>query len=80
MWLTDLKANLEHARKCLETAQQTMKARADKGRRESTFDVGDMVVLNTKHLKQAGSRKFAARWSGPFKITELALQRHGSLS
>ena len=71
VWLTDLKANLEHARKCLETAQQTMKARADKGRRESTFAVGDMVVLNTKHLKQAGSRKFAARWSGPFKITEL---------
>ncbi len=29
------------------------------------------MVLSTKHLKQPGSRKFAARWCGPFKVAAL---------
>ena len=70
-WLVDVKKNLQHARQCLETAQQVMKDRADKGRRDVRFAVGDQVVLSTKHLKQPGSRKFAARWSGPFRVAQL---------
>jgi hypothetical protein len=48
-----------------------MKDRADKGRRDVKFAVGDQVVLSTRNMKQSGSRKFNARWTGPFTITQM---------
>ena len=70
-WLSQQRQALKRARECLEAAQASMKARADKSRRDVHFAVGDKVLLNTKHLKQAGSRKFAPRWTGPFTVSAL---------
>jgi hypothetical protein len=48
-----------------------MKARADTKRRDVRFKPGDQVMLNTKNIKIAGSRKLHARWAGPFTIDSM---------
>jgi hypothetical protein len=70
-WLAEIKHNLQRAHRALEAAQASMKARADKSRREVSFAVGDMVMLSTRNLKQPGCKKFAPRWTGPFRISAL---------
>ena len=70
-WLKEQKKAMELARACLHAAQQSMKARADKSRRPITFAAGDQVMLSTRNLKHPGTRKFAPRWTGPFKVSAL---------
>ena len=44
----------------------------DRHRRELELKVDDLVWVRTDHLPhQTGSRKLAARWAGPFKVTKL---------
>jgi hypothetical protein len=64
---------VDHATRCLLTAQQRMKSYADKSRREVDFVVGQEVLLSTRNLKfnAGGCPKFAPKYVGPFKILEL---------
>jgi hypothetical protein len=53
----------------LKTSASTMKSQADSRRRDSTWTIGDSVLLSTSHLPlRAGARKLAERWTGPFKV------------
>ena len=63
---------LRKAKECLLRAQDRQKAYADKGRREEELEVGQKVLLNTKHLnlRTPGSRKLVPKWVGPFVVTE----------
>ena len=57
------------ARQRLRQAQRSQKHHADKRRREVSYQVGDRVLLATKHLRLAvPSRKFADRYVGPFWV------------
>lgn len=61
---------LNHARVCLDAAQQRQKRYADKHRSQVKVKVGDMVLLSSKNikLKHPGSKKLLPKWIGPFKI------------
>jgi hypothetical protein len=44
---------------------------ANRGRRDSTHAVGDLVWLATKNLPlKAGTRKLASIWAGPFRVLD----------
>ena len=45
--------SVKEARKCMEAAQQKMKARADKHRRE-VYSPGDTVMLSIKNMRHGG--------------------------
>jgi hypothetical protein len=64
----------QQAKLSMERAQQRAKLWADKRRSELTFEVGDMVLLNTKNLtlKHPGSKKFLPKWIGPYKVIKAA--------
>lgn len=49
-----------------------MKAQVDKKRRDILYSVGDMVYLSTQNLSLPSglSRKFAAKFIGPYEIVE----------
>ena len=49
-----VKSVKEAARKCMEAAQQKMKARADKHRREVVYSPGNMVMLSMKNMRHGG--------------------------
>ena len=68
----EMQEALRRARELLQAAQQRQKAWADKQRRDVTFEVGQRVLLSTKHmrLKSSGSRKLLPRFVGPFIISE----------
>ncbi len=55
-----------------ERAQQSQKAYANKGRRDVTYDVGEMLLLNTRNVrwKSRGTPKLMPRWVGPYKVLE----------
>lgn len=69
--LADMAADLSAAQRAMAQAQQYMKRYADRTRRPSPFQVGDQVMLSTKHLaKESGvPKKLQPRWVGPFTIT-----------
>ncbi len=75
----ELARTIEHnigvARQHLLAAQERMKAVVDKGRQLREFEVGDEVLLSTKHLKLKGPscKKLLPRYVGPFTV----LQRIG---
>ena len=66
----DIAVVLEHAKACLNEAQLRQKTFADKRRVELSFEVGDMVLLNSKNynLKGGGKRKFLSNFTGPYKV------------
>ena len=69
-----MKTALEDAQQNLTTAQQRMKAYADRSRRDETFRVGTEVVLNTRNLQQLDKHlplKLRRRWVGPFKVEKV---------
>ena len=50
-------------------AQQERKAALDRGRVDTTFQVGDQVMLRTKELLDAAEvGKLRPRWEGPFPV------------
>jgi hypothetical protein len=67
-----MQQNLQQARRCLEAANQRMKATTDKRRKPMELQVGDEVLLRTRHLRVKGkiARKLFPRFIGPFTITK----------
>ncbi len=60
------------ATKCLKDAQSRMLVLQSKNRRDLSFDVGQKVYLNSRHIniQHSGSRKLLPRFIGPFSITQ----------
>ena len=59
-------------RDALQRAKEKMRGQLDRRRRPVTHNVGDHVLLATKHLKvRSESYKLSARYIGPFEITEV---------
>ena len=65
--------SVKEARKCMEAAQQKMKARADKHRREVVYSPGDMVMLSMKNMRHGGPgvKKLRPLFMGPFEVDHM---------
>ena len=68
-----LQANLTLAKDLLRRAQDRQRTYANQHRRDLTFDIGDLVLLDSSHVtpdhqRQRTSRKLAAQFVGPFPI------------
>jgi hypothetical protein len=61
---------LRVAKECRQAAANRQKAYADANRREVEFEVGDKVLLNSRHLTLYGCRKLLPRFQGPFTVTK----------
>ena len=63
--------------KSMEKAQQRQGEAVNKKRREVNFEVGDRVLLSTRHIKMVGSKqlkrsvKFAEKFIGPYTIRKV---------
>lgn len=64
------RALVDRAAAHLEQAKIQQKAFADASRRPLEFSVGDHVWVSTRYMVQRGSRVFAQRYVGPFRIIE----------
>jgi Reverse transcriptase (RNA-dependent DNA polymerase)/RNase H-like domain found in reverse transcriptase/Integrase zinc binding domain/Retroviral aspartyl protease/Chromo (CHRromatin Organisation MOdifier) domain len=64
---------VHQAKTHLRAAQDRQKSYADKGRRELSFSVGDLVLLKTKNLrlKTTGKQKLLPKWIGPFPVVRV---------
>lgn len=76
-FLLEQQVRLETARTHMAEAQQRMAHYYNKNRPVQDFEIGDLVLLSTKHLSLAhsgvakeGSRKFGPKRIGPFKVLE----------
>jgi hypothetical protein len=65
--------SVKEARKCMEAAQQKMKARADKLRREVVYSPGDMVMLSMKNMRHGGPdvKKLRPLFTVPFEVDQM---------
>ena len=61
---------LERAKDCLTRAQQRQKAYADQGLLDASYQVGDILMLNTRNIRSRspGAPKLVPRWFGPFLV------------
>ena len=61
---------LKLAKEHLQQARDRQKRVADLHRRDVVFNVGDLVILQSKNisLKHPGMRKLLPRWLGPFRV------------
>ena len=68
-----MKTALEEAQANLSVAANRAKAYADASRREEKYEVGDEVVLATRHLRVNEHLlvKLRRRWIGPFSIAKV---------
>ena len=68
-----MKTALEEAQANLSVAANRAKAYADASRREEKYEVGDEVVLATRHLRvnEHLPVKLRRRWIGPFSIAKV---------
>ena len=66
--MAGMAANDETARARLAEAQAALEAAANRNRSEQSYDVGDHVMLSTKHVKHYG-RKLMGRYIGPFRVS-----------
>ena len=59
-----------NAQRAMHDAQQRQKLYADRDRRELSFKVGDMVMLNMKNYSLAGPgpSKLKPKWTGPYEV------------
>jgi len=63
---------LDRVKLLLRSAQDRQKSYADQFRQPHSFQVGDSVLLSTKHLSfKSGKKKLQPRWVGPFNILHL---------
>ena len=73
---------LDEAKGAMQAAQARQKAYADRGRRDSEYALGDMVLLSTKYLKlkaDEGTKaraKLLPKFIGPYEI----IQKVGTLA
>lgn len=61
---------VEDAKQKLEQAQEQQAHYYNKKHRPLDFEVGDKVLLSTKHLHLVGARKMQQRYIGPLSITK----------
>jgi hypothetical protein len=67
-----MKANMNDAKANLHRAQQRQAKYADERRRELAFNVDDMVMLSTQHLKTDDkARKLLSKYIGPFRVKQV---------
>lgn len=67
-----MKQTWQHARAAAGIAQQRMAVNADRHRRQLRFQVGDQVMLSTRHLRfKVPTSKLSAVYAGPFKVLEV---------
>ena len=72
-YATRMKALEQEVRALLHAAQQERKAALDRGRVDTTFQVGDQVMLRTKELLDAAEvGKLRPQWEGPFPVAAVA--------
>ena len=68
----EFKEHLRAARECMRKAQERQARNYDKRRSAVTFEPGDLVLVDPHVLRGAQdgdqTRKFAARWVGPFAV------------
>ena len=66
-----LQEALTQAKACLQAAQSRQKRYADERRQPLTFQVGDRVLLSTRHAKLStvSSKKLLPKWIGSFMVT-----------
>lgn len=83
--LEKLDGMLSKAKENLRAAQERQKKYADRHRRDVTFQVGDRVMLSTRHLRAPGkTAKLVQKYVGPFTVVavkhrnayQLALPKH----
>lgn len=67
-FFAELQSLLKEATKAMSQAQQRMKDYVDKRRKDTTFAVGQLVLLKTTHLHMKGPKKFLPRFIGPFTV------------
>jgi hypothetical protein len=68
-----MKALEQEVQALLHAAQQERKTTLDRGRVDTTFQVGDQVLLRTVELLDAAEiGKLRPRWEGPFRVIALA--------
>ena len=69
-FVTQMDTMRRHAKSCLHAAQQRQKAFADQSRRDHTFVVGDLVMLDTKNLRlhMTQGKKLLQKRVGPFRV------------
>ena len=65
--MTDMAANDETARTRMAEAQAQQEKAANRHRRAEDYEVGEQVMLNTKHLT-GYKHKLACRFIGPFEV------------
>jgi len=70
--LRDLAEAIARARNNIRAAQARQALYADRGRRQCTYKVGDLVLMSTEHIQFEGrtdaGRKLADKYIGPFKV------------
>ena len=72
-YATRMKTLEQEVRALLHAAQQERKAALDRGRVDTTFQVGDQVMLRTKELLDAAEvGKLRPRWEGPVPVAAVA--------
>jgi len=66
------KAALQHAKQNIERTQQSQSKYADQHRRDTTFKVGDKVMLSQQNIQLLGdahrTRKLSTRFLGPYTV------------
>jgi hypothetical protein len=70
---TCIAAAINHAKECINMAQQQQAEYANRSRKEVTFKRGDKVLLSTRYLTRRsdeGVKKLDRLWVGPFAVTE----------
>ena len=78
---TTMRTHLDLAKRALQAAQARMVNYAGKQRRDTSYQIGDWVLLSTKNLRPAsGVKTLMPKYVGPFKVTALrgpvAVQLH----
>src|SRR5947208_3323187 len=68
-FVTKINQAITIARDNIIKAQQRQKKYADKHRQDHQFRIGDLVLLDNRHLPNNRPRKLRAKFEGPFKIT-----------
>ena len=68
-----IKTVLEEAQANLTVAQSRAKSQVDRSRRDEKFEVGDEVVLSTRHISvnQHLPSKLRRCWIGPYRVTRV---------
>ena len=68
-----VKTALEEAQANLTIAQSRAKSLVDPSRRDEKFEVGDEVVLSTRHISvnQHLPSKLRRRWIGPYRVVKV---------